>query len=79
MGEKTNTFILWGGQTLEQVAQRSWGVSATGDSQNLTRQDLEHPAPVNPALSMQQDQTIARGPFQPELFCNSVDSKERIC
>lgn len=47
---KKNFLYGGGGQTLEQVAHKSSGVSALGDSQTLTRYDPEQPAVYDLAL-----------------------------
>lgn len=45
---KKNLFYCGGGQALEQIAQRVYGVSVCGDSQNPTRRGPGQRAPADP-------------------------------
>lgn len=58
---------------LEQAAQRGWGVSFSGDSQNPLGCDPGQPAPGEPALAEQLHSMIYRDPFQHQWwYCESA-------
>lgn len=59
-----------GGQTLEEVAQRVYGVSILRDIQNLAEQGPGQPALPDPALSRGFGIEDPQRCLQPHWFCN---------
>ena len=69
---RKNFFTLRVMEHLELVAQRGCEFSSSVDIQDLAGQSPVRPAVGDPASAGVLDWMIARGPFQPLTFCDSV-------
>jgi len=66
----TTLFSCESGQALEQLAQRGYGISISGDIQNLTGCRSGQSTLADPALRKGLDHMISRDPCQPQPFCD---------